>query len=258
MKITMFANSLDGTQIAYDCSGTGPAVILLHGGGGSRHEWQSAGYVQRLHGDFTVITLDLRGHGESSSPSDPADYTIDKMLQDILAVADACGVERFFLWGMSFGGKVGRYLAARSERVQKAILLGTPLGPGVAGKPRQDVSDFCAHWQPIIQAQSKGRLDINLLPAHDQEMLQNLNIPAMLGWAPAMLEWPSVEPADFLCPTLWLVGSEDPIAIESVQEYKIALKGSLVQVQVIEGLNHEQVFDQIDAVFPAMLAFTKS
>ena len=258
MEITAFANSLDGTQIAYNCSGAGPAVILLHGGGGYRQEWQSAGYVQRLQSDFTVITLDLRGHGESGAPSNPTDYIIDKMLQDILAVADACGAERFALWGMSYGGKVGRYLAARSERVQKAILMGTPLGPGVAGKPRQDTIDFCAHWQPIIQAQRECRLDVNLLPAHDQEMLQNLNIPAMLGWVPAMLEWPSVEPADFLCPTLWLVGSEDQIAIKSVREYKISLKGSLVQVQVIEGLNHEQVFNQINIVFPAMLAFTKA
>lgn len=233
-------------------------MILLHGGGGSRHEWLSAGYVQRLQGEFTVISLDLRGHGESSSPSEAADYTIDKMLQDILTVADACGVEHFFLWGMSFGGKIGRYLATRSRRVQKAILMGTPLGPGVAGKPRQDAIDFCAHWQPIIQAQRESRLDVNLLPVLDQEMLQNLNIPAMLGWVQAMLDWPSVEPADFLCPTLWLVGSQDQIAIESVREYKIALKGSQVQVQIIEGLDHEQIFEQIDAVFPAMLAFTKS
>ncbi len=252
----MFATSLDGTKIAYDCYGAGQAVILLHGGGGSHQEWHAAGYIQRLQENFTVIALDLRGHGESGSPTNPADYAIDKLLQDILAVADAFEAERFALWGMSFGGKVGRYLAARSERVAKAILMGTPLGPGVSGKPRQDAVAFCEHWRPIIRAQGEGRLDVSSLPAHDQEMLLNLNIPAMLGWVPAMLEWPSVEPADFLCPTLWLVGSEDLLAIESVQAYSAALTGSLVQVQIIEGLNHEQVFDQIDVVLPAMLAFT--
>lgn len=255
MKASFTASS-DGTQIAYDCSGTGPAVILLHGGGGSRQEWQSAGYVERLQDDFTVIALDLRGHGQSGSSSNPADYTVDKMLQDILAVADACGAARFTLWGMSFGGKVGRYLAARSERVQKAILMGTPLGPGVSGKPRQDAIDFREHWSPVIQALREGRLNASMLPAREQEMLKELNIPAMLGWVPAMLDWPSVKPADFLCPILWLVGSDDKLAVESVREYATALEGSLVQVQMVEGLDHEQVFDQIDAVFPAMLAFT--
>lgn len=52
--------------------------------------------------------MDLRGHGESDLPEDPADYAINKLCQDILAVADACEVERFSLWGMSYGGKVGR------------------------------------------------------------------------------------------------------------------------------------------------------
>lgn len=258
MMVTQYAISPDNFQIAYDICGSGRAIILLHGGGGSRQEWHAAGYIEHLKSEFTVITMDMRGHGESSAPTNPADYTIEKMLQDILAVADACGAACFALWGMSFGGKVGRYLAARSERVEKAILMGTPLGPGVSGKQRQEAIDFSAHWLPIIQAQHEGRLDVSSHPAHDQEMLKNLNIPAMLGWVPAMLDWPSVEPEDFLCPTLWLIGSEDQPGIESVQEYAAALKGSMVQVQIIEGLDHEQIFEKIDLVFPVMLAFTKS
>ncbi len=69
----LFTNSPDGTQIAYDSSGAGPAIVLLHGGGGSRQEWHEAGYVRRLEDHFTVITLDLRGHGESDLLTDPAD-----------------------------------------------------------------------------------------------------------------------------------------------------------------------------------------
>jgi len=59
--------------------------------------WHEAGYVERLQGIFTVILPDLRGHGESNSPTEPSDYTTDKMIQDILAVADACGVGRFMI-----------------------------------------------------------------------------------------------------------------------------------------------------------------
>ena len=135
--------------------------MLLHGGGNSRQVWHEAGYVKRLQDNFTVITPDLRGHGESGLPTDPADYTIDKMMQDVLAVADACEVERFTIWGFSFGGKVGRYLAAHSERVAKIILMGTPLGVGVSDEFRQYFEDFCAHWPPIIQAQRDGALDLD-------------------------------------------------------------------------------------------------
>ena len=57
-----------------------------------------------------------------------------------------------------------------------------------------------------------------------------------------MIDWPAVEPADFLCPALWLVGSEDRVAMISVREYEQALKGTRVQSHIVDGLNHEQVF----------------
>jgi len=223
-----------------------------------RQEWHEAGYVRRLRDNFTVITVDLRGHGESGLPTDPADYTTDKLGQDILAVADACGVERFVIWGMSYGGKVSRYLAVQSKRVAKLILMGTPLGQGVSGELRQDAIDFRAHWPPIVQAQRDGTLDLDSLSQDDQDFLRHFNVPVMLAWVRAMLDWPAIEPADFRCPTLWLVGSEDRHAMASIKEYEESLKGSRIHVHIVEGLDHEQVFTEIDRVFPTMLAFTKS
>ena len=255
---TDFAKSPDGTPVAYDRCGIGPAIILLHGGGTNRQDWHEASYVSRLCAEFSVITLDLRGHGESGLPTGPAAYRIDKMEADILAVADACGVERFDLWAMSYGGKVGRYLAVHSERVRKLILMGTPLGPGVVGVRRQEAIDFCEHWPPIVRAQQEGSLDLDALSEMDRNMLRRQNVPVMLGWVRAMLDWPAVEPADFLCPTLWLAGSEDRHAMDSLKDYEKALKGTRLQVQILEGLDHEQVFDELDTVLPAMLAITRS
>lgn len=255
---TCFAISPDGKQIAYDLSGAGPAIMLLHGGGGNRQEWHEAGYVGRLQDDFTVITMDLRGHGESNLPTDPADYTIDKLQQDILAVANACRVELFSLWAMSYGAKVSRYLATTSRRVTRIILMSAQLGLGAPGKMRQEVIDFCTHWPPILQAQRDGTLDLASLHLHDQEFMRTFNVPVMLAWGRAMLDWPAIVPADFLCPALWLIGSQDLQAMASLKQYQSALKGSFVQAQILEGLNHEQVFDEIDAVFPILLAFMRS
>ena len=255
---TLFTTSPDGTRVAYDRSGTGPAIMLLHGGGSMRQEWHEAGYVRRLRDNFTVITVDLRGHGKSGLPTDPAAYTTDKMGQDILAVADACGVARFIIWGMSYGGKVSRYLAVQSERVAKLILMGTPLGLGVSGELRQDAIGFCAHWPPLVQAQRDGTLDLDSLSQDDQDFLRRFNVPVMLAWVRAMLDWPAIEPADFRCPTLWLIGSEDRHVMASIKEYEESLKGSRVQVHIVEGLDHEQVFTEIDRVFPTLLAFTQS
>jgi pimeloyl-ACP methyl ester carboxylesterase len=258
VSATSFACSPDGTQIAYDRCGAGQAILLLHGGGGTRREWHETGYVQRLQSRYSVVTMDVRGHGESDRPADAAAYSTDKMSQDILAVADACGIERFAMWAMSYGGKVGRYLATHSERVTSLVLMGTPLGPGVVGERRQQAVDFLAHWQPIVHDQQDGTFDPHTLTDADRDVLSRLHVPSMLGWVRAMLDWPSVEPQDLRCPTLWLVGSEDRHATDSLREYEGTLEGTQVRVHLLPGLDHDQVFDEIDQVYPIMLAFTES
>ena len=84
-----YANSSDGTRIAFGVSGSGPVVMLLHGGGQTRRAWHDAGYVPRLAKEFTVITVDLRGNGESDKPAQAPAYAIDGLTDDLLAVADA-------------------------------------------------------------------------------------------------------------------------------------------------------------------------
>ena len=54
---TMFASSNDGARIAHDVTGSGPALVLLHGAGKTRRDWHKAGYVDRLKDDYTVITV---------------------------------------------------------------------------------------------------------------------------------------------------------------------------------------------------------
>ena len=92
---TNFTESADGVRIAYDRIGKGPAVVLIHGGGSNRQVWHDIGYVDRLKDHFTVITLDLRGHGESDLPTEVGDYTPEKLCADILGVSNACGFEYF-------------------------------------------------------------------------------------------------------------------------------------------------------------------
>ena len=259
---TRLATSPDSIRIAFDMSGTGPAIILLHGGGGSRMEWHETGYVRRLKGEFTVIAVDLRGHGESDKPTDPAWYTTEKMGQDLLAVADACEVDRFILCGFSFGGNVGRYLAARSDRVSKMVMLGNRLGTGVSGEFRQFVFDFRARWAPVVETTRGGVFDPKSLSQKDQEDIVQLSfpaelLPAVLAWSSAMLDWETVTPADLRCPTLWLIGSENLNALESYNQCRVEIPKSNVQVRIFEGMTHEQEFDEIDRVLPIILGFIR-
>jgi pimeloyl-ACP methyl ester carboxylesterase len=252
---TSFVNSPDGTRIAYDVAGEGSPIILLHGGWQTRQNWHVTGYVKQLQDNFKVIAIDIRGNGESDKPIEPTYYTTEKMCQDILAVADACGLEKFTIWGFSYGSNIGRYLAAQSDRVEKLIIMDIPFGPGAPGDFRQFIEEFRKHWLPILQAQSKGTLDLTSLSTEDQEDWQESNIAVDVARLSAMLDWGVIEPTDVRCQTLWLVGSRNETTMASVREYEEKLKGSMVRVEVIEGSNHREVLTEIDRSLPVMLAF---
>ena len=252
---TLYAQSPDGTQIAFDVTGDGPTIILLHGGGGSRQDWHETGYVDGAKDSFRVIAMDIRGHGESDKPIDQASYTTDKLVQDILAVADYCGLRPLFFGGFSYGGNISRYLAAQSDRVAGSIIMGIPFGPGVSDEGRTYIENMEDHWRPIVRAQEDNTLDWDTLSNEEQVVLKEDNPSLFLAWLNAILEWPAVLPGDLRSPALWLIGSENKGAMASLSEYQESLPRS-VQVHVIEGLTHEQEFTEIDEVLPVMLEFT--
>jgi pimeloyl-ACP methyl ester carboxylesterase len=116
----------DGVRIRYDVAGEGRPIVLLGGWGCDRTWWEHAGFVERLAPSFRLLNIDLRGHGDSDKPHDPAAYRAERVTEDVLAVADAEGVERFAMWGLSYGGWYGWMTAdARPDRVAALISSGS-------------------------------------------------------------------------------------------------------------------------------------
>jgi pimeloyl-ACP methyl ester carboxylesterase len=82
-----------------------------------------------LAADRTVITWDMRGHGGSDSPDDPAQYSHAACVADMAALLDAAGAERAVLGGLSLGGFVSlEFVLAHPDRVDAVMLFDT--GPG--------------------------------------------------------------------------------------------------------------------------------
>ena len=71
---------------------------------------------------------------------------------------------------------------------------------------------------------------------------------AMYGWLLVRFGWQSSGP------TLWLIGSDDPYALDSLKEYEAALEGTKMQAEILDGLDHEQVFEAVERVAPLMAA----
>ena len=114
-------------QHRVQASGTGTPLLLVAGFSQWADQWVDAGYVAALEPGYRVIRVDTLGHGRSDKPHEPEPYRHANLIQDLVAVLDAEGVDRALCWGYSMGGTLVHDLAhAYPERVG-AIVLGDAL-----------------------------------------------------------------------------------------------------------------------------------
>ncbi len=92
----------DGVRLYYEDHGEGPAILLSHGYGATSQMWQDQ--VAVFKNKYRIIVWDLRGHGESDYPDDPALYSKQHTVADIAALLDECELERAVIGGHSLGG----------------------------------------------------------------------------------------------------------------------------------------------------------
>jgi len=112
-------------NIAWERTGAGAPLLLIHGLGYARWGWEPV--VEPLSRSFDVLLFDNRGIGESDAP--PGPYTAAQMATDAVQVLDEAGVGRAHVLGTSLGGMVAQELArARPERVDKLVLACTTAG----------------------------------------------------------------------------------------------------------------------------------
>jgi pimeloyl-ACP methyl ester carboxylesterase len=253
---TAFAASPDGTRIAYEVFGCGPPVILLHGGGQTKAVWREAGYPERLGDRFRLIAMDVRGNGESDGPRDPAAYAPERMCADVLAVADACGAERFALVGYSMGGNIGRYLAHASRRVERFVMIGVGFGPGASGAFRDRLEAMLALFAPVLAAPG-DETAVAALPAAQQAQWRDQRMGPLISLFRALIDhYPPLEPEDLPCPTLWLIGGGNEVgALAELERLKDRLPATQVRAEMVGTLDHAQELTAAEEIAPRLAAF---
>jgi pimeloyl-ACP methyl ester carboxylesterase len=114
-----------GVRLSYDVVGEGRPLVLLHGWCCDRSWWTEPEYVDDLSRDHRLVNVDIRGHGASDKPHEAAAYSKDALTADVFAVADAEGMDRFAMWGQSYGGFIAWMTAAAApERVSAIVASG--------------------------------------------------------------------------------------------------------------------------------------
>src|SRR5512140_2859095 len=117
----MILTLADGLRLHYDLhqSASTMPVVFIHGFPFNRKMWQPQ--VDRFKDDYTLLTYDIRGHGES----DPGDgqYSIELFVDDLFALLDHLGFTQVVLVGLSMGGYIALRAAERDPRRFKGLAL---------------------------------------------------------------------------------------------------------------------------------------
>lgn len=141
MKTNMQFSCPDGVQLTGDVVGPtdGPVVVLLHGGGQTRHSWAKTLEDLAMDG-FRAVAVDLRGHGDSGwSPE--GNYAVEAIARDVRTVADHFG-RPVALVGASLGGSAAILASGEPPPVECSGLILVDVTPYVSEDGRQEVLDF--------------------------------------------------------------------------------------------------------------------
>jgi pimeloyl-ACP methyl ester carboxylesterase len=130
-----------GLSLVGDAAGTwsGPVVLLLHGGGQTRHAWRATNQALAGRG-FLSITLDLRGHGDSGWSAE-GEYSISDYANDVRAVADQIG-RPVALVGASLGGLSSLIAAGEEPAVSCSALVLVDVTPRMRADGQQQIGGF--------------------------------------------------------------------------------------------------------------------
>jgi pimeloyl-ACP methyl ester carboxylesterase len=169
----------------------GPALVLVHGLGGSSAHWRPQ--LATLSSGLRTFAPDLRGHGRSPHVEGGA-YDVAAHAGDVLAMADALGLDRFALAGHSFGAWVALEIAAAHPERVTALALVDPGGDtsevegteaalaAVAADPR---NEFTMHYREFLRG---GR------PATARRVMADLEatpVEALVAGLDASMRYPA-------------------------------------------------------------------
>lgn len=243
----------EGVVIHFEISGLDQSTIpllLTHGFGSSAAMW--AANREALSEERRVVTWDVRGHGRTDAGRDPASYSHDACVDDMVAILDACNIERAVIGGLSLGGYLSLSLhLARPERVAALVLC--DCGPGFRSDSRR------AAWNDFAEAtaMSLERDGIGTLPDSPETRLAAQDPAALALAARGILSQHDANVIDSLdsigVPTLVVVGERD-VGFRKASDYLAShIRGA--KLSIIEGAGHAANMDEPAAFNQAVNEF---
>lgn len=248
-------------DVSFRVEGQGPALYLVHGIGARKTAWDKL--IAGLRDQFTCVSYDLRGHGES--PITPTPYTLDDLVEDLEALRHKLGHEKIHLAGHSLGGMIGpAYAHAYPEHTLSVGLLSTAAGRSEDDRTKlkavgdameqngivETLGTFVTRWftDAFIEAHP------NLVEARLQQVKDTpADVFLSVFWIYATTEMaPWLNEVN--CPCLVLTGELDGGCNPRLNKF---IDGELPnsRLVILEGLKHALMIEASDRVLPHLREF---
>ncbi len=233
----MPAVSIDEINIYYEITGRGEPLLLLHGLGSSAQDWEYQ--LPFFSGRYTVITVDARGHGQSSKPAGP--YSIKQFAADTAALIRALGLGPVHVAGLSMGGMTGYQLAVdHPELVRTLTAVNSPpevLFKGMVGRVKlgyraalfylfglKGLGGFIARRMFPHPGQDYLRQQFTERVMKNQKHAYAASASAIIGWSIRS------RLGEIACPVLVIAGEYDDTPLAAQEQYVRELRDARLLV----------------------------
>ena len=242
-----------GRDIYYERHGQGPALFFLHGAGSNGATWWQQLPVFKTH--YSCVLMDIRCFGRSVAPTD--EFRLPLFVDDVLAVLDHEQIDQAALIGQSLGGMIGLKTALQHpSRVSAFVACDSSMA---IDHPRQ-IAILQERLRKVvgmaIEQRSLGQWFLQNKPAHAAlyAQINHFNpsahsIPAA-QWQEAMTRLnqsdsltPMAQLRELACPTLLLIGREDPLVPLDIMQEVQALVADC-ELTVVDDAAHSAYFEQ--------------
>lgn len=253
----------NGITLAYSDQGTGLPIVFLHAFPLNRTMW--AVQEQALSSQFQIITIDLRGHGESDAPL--WRYTLDQSADDVRALLDHLEIQRALFVGLSMGGYIlFAFYRKYADRAKGLILADTKAQAdteeGKIGRfqlaqiaHRQGPSAIADVMTPKLLSPATIRTNPNLVQ-HVRAMIEGNQISGIAGDLMAMADRSDSFSllSQITCPTQIIVGELDQatppsdarLMAEHIPQAHLAI---IPNAAHLSNLEQPEAFNQIVSAF---------
>lgn len=223
----------NGINLYYEIHGEGQPLLFIHGLGSSARDWEYQ--VAEFSESYKVITLDLRGHGQSDKPAGP--YSMSMFAADTVGLLRGLGIDRAHVVGLSLGGGVAFQLAVDSPSMLKSLTI-------VNSTPELIVRTFKERmtvWQRLVIVKLLGMrkmgevLSKRLFIKPEQEDIRQIFVTrwaendqrAYLNAMRALIGWSvAARIGSIRCPTLVIAADQDYSPVSVKEEYTAKIPGA--------------------------------